>query len=146
MPARKARLLDTSTARGKHVQRRLEKEIVIWLATSGADERPNVVPVWFRWDGETFLIFSLPGQKVRDIEANPKVALHLNATPEGGDIVRIDATASRLRRHPPANKVPDYIRKYAPLIKDYHWTPESFAKDYSVVLRVRPTRFRVRDG
>jgi PPOX class probable F420-dependent enzyme len=146
MPAPKARLLDTTTDRGKHVQRRLEKEIVIWLATSGVDGRPHVVPVWFRWDGDSFLIFSLPGQKVRDIEANPKVALHLNATPEGGDVVRIDGTAARLRRHPPAHKVPDYIRKYATLIKNYHWTPESFAKDYNVVLRVRPTRFRLRGG
>jgi PPOX class probable F420-dependent enzyme len=146
MPARKVRLLDTTTDRGKHVQRRLEKEIIIWLATSGVEGRPHVVPVWFRWDGDSFLIYSLPGQKVRDIEANPKVALHLNATPEGGDVVRIDGTAAKLRRHPPAHQVPDYIRKYAALIKNYHWTPESFAKDYSVVLRVRPTRFRFRAG
>lgn len=142
MPARKARLLDTTTARGKEVQRRLEREIVIWLATSGAEGRPHVVPVWFLWDGDSFLVYSLPGQKVRDIEANALVALHLNSNPEGGDVVRIDATAARLRRHPPAHKVPDYIRKYAVLIKSYGWTPESFAKDYNVVLRVRPTRFR----
>ncbi|HEV2033320.1 MAG TPA: TIGR03667 family PPOX class F420-dependent oxidoreductase [Candidatus Dormibacteraeota bacterium] len=142
MPARKPALLDTSTTRGKHVQRRLQKEIIIWLATGGAEGRPHAVPVWFWWDGDSFLIYSLPGQKVRDIEANPKVALHFNATSEGGDVVRIDGTAARLRRHPPADKVPDYVRKYAALIKGYHWTPESFAKDYNVVLRIRPTRFR----
>jgi PPOX class probable F420-dependent enzyme len=142
MPARTRALLDTSTTRGKHVQRRLEKEIIIWLATIGAEGQPHVVPVWFWWDGDSFLIYSLPGQKVRDIEANSKVALHLNATPDGGDVVRIDGNAARLRRHPPAHEVPDYIRKYAALIKDYHWTPESFAQDYKVVLRIRPTRFR----
>ncbi len=142
MPAPKTRLLDTTTDRGKHVQRRLESEIVIWLATSGPAGRPHAVPVWFWWDGDTFLVYSLPGQKVHDIEANSKVALHLNATPEGGDVVRIDGTAERLRRHPTADNIPDYIGKYAALIKKYHWTPESFAKDYSVVLRIRPTRFR----
>jgi PPOX class probable F420-dependent enzyme len=142
MPARKARLLDTTTARGKHIQRRLEKEIVIWLATSGAEGRAHVVPVWFLWDGDSFLVYSLPGQKVRDIEANPLVAMHLNSNAEGGDIVRIDGTAARLRRYPAAHKVPDYVRKYAALIKSYGWTAESFAKDYHVVLRVRPTRFR----
>jgi PPOX class probable F420-dependent enzyme len=142
MPARKARPLDTTTDRGKHVQRRLESEIIIWLATLGTEGTPHAVPVWFWWDGDSFLIYSLPGQKVRDIEANPNVALHLNTTPEGGGVVRIDATATRLRRHPPADNMPDYIRKYAPLISKYHWTPEGFAKDYNVVLRIRPTRYR----
>jgi PPOX class probable F420-dependent enzyme len=142
MPTRKARLLDTTTARGKHIQRRLEKEIVIWLATSGAEGRAHVVPVWFLWDGDSLLVYSLPGQKVRDMEANPLVAMHLNSNAEGGDIVRIDGTAARLRRYPAAHKVPDYVRKYAALIKSYGWTAESFAKDYHVVLRVRPTRFR----
>jgi PPOX class probable F420-dependent enzyme len=145
MPTRKPALLDTSTARGKHVQRRLERETIIWLATAGAEGRPHVVPVWFWWDGDSFLIYSLPGQKVRDVEANSQVALHFNATSEGGDVVRIDGTAARLRRHPPAHKVPDYVRKYAALIKGYGWTPESFARDYNVVLRIRPTRFRLAD-
>ena len=142
MAASKRSLLDTSTPAGKRVQRRLEKEIIIWLATSGAEGRPHAVPVWFWWDGKSFLIYSLPGRKVSDIEANPKVALHLNTTPEGGQVVRIDGTAARLNRYPPAHKVPDYVRKYAPLIKSNHWTPESFSKDYSVALRIRPTRFR----
>jgi PPOX class probable F420-dependent enzyme len=142
MAASKRSPLDTNTPAGKRVQRRLEKEIIIWLATSGAEGRPHAVPVWFWWDGKSFLIYSLPGQKVRDIEANPKVALHLNTTPEGGQVVRIEGTAARLGRYPLAHKVPDYIRKYAPLIKSYHWTSESFSNDYNVALRIRPTRFR----
>jgi PPOX class probable F420-dependent enzyme len=142
MATRKPRLLDTTTARGKQIQRRLGKEIVIWLATSGAEGQPHMVPVWFLWDGESFLIYSLPGQKVRDIEANPKVAMHLNSDPEGGDVVRVDGTAARMRRYPPAYRVPAYVRKYAALIKEYGWTPVSFSKDYNVVLRVRATRFR----
>jgi PPOX class probable F420-dependent enzyme len=139
---RKNLSLDTSTPAGKRVESRLRKEIIIWLATSGSEGRPHAVPVWFWWDGKSFLIYSVPGQKVRDIEANPKVALHLNTTPEGGDVVRIDGTGARLGRYPLAHKVPDYIRKYAPLIKSYHWTPESFSKDYHVALRIRPTHFR----
>jgi len=88
MAARKRSLLDTSTAKGKHVERRLNKEIVIWLATSGTEGRPRAVPVWFQWDGDSFLVYSVPGQKVNDIEANPKVQLHLNTGPEGEDVVR----------------------------------------------------------
>jgi hypothetical protein len=57
-------------------------------------------------------------------------------------VVRIDGEAKRLRRQPPAYKVPEYIRKYATLIKSYGWTKESFSQDYSIAIRVRPTRFR----
>jgi PPOX class probable F420-dependent enzyme len=142
MAAPKRLLIDATTRTGKRVQSRLQKEIVVWLATSGPEGRPHAVPVWFWWDGESFLIYSLPGQKVNDIEANPKVTLHLNTTPDGGEVVRIDGDAKRLGSHPLAHKMPHYVRKYASLIKGYGWTPESFARQYNVVLRVRPTRLR----
>jgi PPOX class probable F420-dependent enzyme len=80
---------------------------------------------------------------VRDIEANPRVTLHFNTTPDGGDVVRIDGVAKRVRSQPLAYKVPKYIRKYAALIKSYGWKPEGFSRDYHVALRVRPTRFRL---
>jgi PPOX class probable F420-dependent enzyme len=142
MATRKRLRLDTTTPIGKRVQRRLEKEVIIWLATSGAEGRPHAVPVWFWWDGKSFLIYSLPGQKVNDIEANPKVTLHLNTSPDGGDVVRFDGDAKRLRRQPLAHKVPTYVRKYSALIQEYSWTPESFAKLYHVALRIVPTRLR----
>jgi PPOX class probable F420-dependent enzyme len=142
MAARKRPLLDITTPAGKRVQSRLQKDIVIWLATVGIDGRPHAVPVWFWWDGESFLIYSVPGQKVKDIDANPDVTLHLNTTPDGGEVVRVDGVAKPIRRHAPAYKVPLYIRKYAALIKNNGWTPESFSREYHVVLRVRPSRFR----
>ena len=142
MAARKKPLLDTSTSQGKAVQKRLEKELIIWLATCGPDGQPHSVPVWFLWDGKSFLIYSVPGQKVNDIAANSKVQLHLNTTPDGDDVVRIDGDATRLKRHPLADRVPTYIRKYARLIKGYDWKPEGFARQYHVALRVKPTRLR----
>jgi PPOX class probable F420-dependent enzyme len=145
MATRKRSLLDTSTAKGKHVERRLKKEIVIWLATSDAEGSPHAVPVWFKWDGDSFLVYSVPGQKVKDIEANPRVQLHLNTGPEGEDVVRIEGDARRLRRHLPAYKVPDYMRKYRALVKSYGWTPESFSSQYHIALRIRPTKIRIAD-
>jgi PPOX class probable F420-dependent enzyme len=135
-------LIDTSTAQGKAVKRRLEKDLIIWLATVGRDGMPHAVPVWFLWDGKSFLIYSLPGQKVNDIEANPKVQLHFNTTPDGDDVVRFDAEATRLKRYPLAHKMPIYVRKYARLIKGYDWDPEGFARKYHVAIRVKPTRLR----
>jgi PPOX class probable F420-dependent enzyme len=142
MAARKKPWLDKTSAQGKRVQKRLEKELIIWLATCGSDGRPHAVPVWFLWDGKTFLIYSLPGQKVNDIEVNSKVQLHLNTTPDGDEVVRIEGDASRLKRYPLAHRVPSYVRKYARLIKSYEWEPEGFARQYHIALRVQPTRLR----
>lgn len=135
-----SQLLDNS-ARGKHIQSRLKREIVIWLATTNPDLRPLVVPVWFLFEDDKFLIYSLPGQKVRNIERNGSVSMHLNSTSDGGDIVRIQGTAQLVKRQPPAHKVPAYIRKYASLIKSYGWTPQTFSVDYHVAVRVRATKF-----
>jgi PPOX class probable F420-dependent enzyme len=126
----------------KHALSRLKKEIVVWLATTNPDGGPLVVPVWFWFDGKTFLIYSIPGRKVRNIERNPLVALHLNSNPEGGDVVRVTGKAQLLKRQPPASKVPAYTGKYRSLIKSYGWTPESFSADYRIPIRVRPTQFR----
>ena len=125
----------------KHAQSRLKKDLVIWLATCGRDGSPHAVPVWFWWDGKMFLIYSVPGQKVRDIEANPNVVLHLNTDPEGEDVVRVDGKARIDPKQPPAYKVASYVRKYRDLIKGFDWTPKVFSEQYHVAIRVRPTRF-----
>jgi PPOX class probable F420-dependent enzyme len=125
---------------GSRLRSRLRKEVVVWLATAGRRGRPHVVPVWFWWDGPTFLVYSVPGQKVRDIEANPKVQLHLNSDPEGGDVARFDAIARVATGEPPAFRVPAYVRKYRALIRSYGWTPKGFSEQYSVPLRITPTR------
>ena len=123
-----------------HARSRLRKEIVIWLATTGLDGHPHVVPVWFWWDGATFLVYSIPGQKVRDIRANSAVQLHLNSDPEGGDVVRIAGTARLVPGQAPAFKVPAYVRKYRSSIRENGWTPKEFSDQYHVAILIRPTR------
>jgi PPOX class probable F420-dependent enzyme len=125
----------------KHVQTRLKRELVIWLVTVGRDGRPHAVPVWFWWDGTSFLIYSVPGQKVRDIEANPNVALHLNSDLVGDEVVRIDGTAKVDPKQAPAYKVPNYVRKYREQIQGLDWTPKVFSEKYHFAIRVRPNRF-----
>jgi len=124
-----------------HKRSRLRGELAIWLATAGRDGRPHVVPVWFWWDGDSFLVYSMPGQKVRDIEANPKVQLHLNSDPEGEDVLRFDGTARIAGDQIAAYKVPAYVRKYRELIKSYGWTPKVFSALYPIAIRIQPTRF-----
>ncbi len=125
----------------KHAVTRLKRELVIWLATVGRDGHPHVVPVWFWWDGKSLLIYAVPGQKVRDIQANPNVALHLNSDPAGEDVVRVDGTAKIDAKHPPASKVVGYLRKYREQLRGIGMTPQEFSEQYQHAIRIRPTRF-----
>ena len=43
---------------------------------------------------------------------------------------------------PPAHELPDYIDKYGAFIARNTWTPESFAADYSVPLRIEADKLR----
>jgi PPOX class probable F420-dependent enzyme len=121
-------------------ERRLDREPIIWLTTVGADGHPHAVPVWFWWDGKSFLIYSVPGRKVRDIRGNPNVELHLNTDRTGDKLVMVDGKAKVVRNQPPANRVSKYITKYRERIRGYGWTPKSFAEQYRVAIRVTPTR------
>ena len=125
----------------KHEVTRLRRDLVIWIVTVGRGGHPHAVPVWFWWDGESFLIYAVPGQKVRDIQSNPNVALHLNTDPVGDDVVRIDGTAMIDPKHPPATKVVGYLRKYREHIQGIGMTPQEFAEQYHHAIRVQPTRF-----
>ena len=100
------------------------------------------MPVWFLWDGESILVYSQPDTpKLRNIAANPRVALHLNDDGRGSDIVTVAGRAA-VSDDPPADRVPAYIEKYRELIAENSWTPESFAADYRVPIRIVPRRVR----
>lgn len=124
----------------RHTESRLKRDLVVWLVTAGKDGLPHAVPVWFWWDGKTFLIYAMPGQKARNVRENPYVELHLNSDPVGGDLVRIEGRATILRNQP-ADKVPGYMRKYGDSIKDLGMTPQQFSEEYDIPIRIRPTRF-----
>lgn len=123
----------------RHVQSRLKKEPVIWLVTATRDGRPQAVPVWFLWDGKSFLLYAQPGRKVDHIRANPHVELHLNEIDD--DIVRASGFAT-IGTRPQAHTVPAYVRKYGAQIKGFGWTNEEFSRRYPNVIRVRRLRFR----
>ena len=102
------------------------------------------MPVWFLWDGATFLIYSQPDQaKLRNIRSNSRVALKLNSDAVGDEIVRIEGTAEIVEEEPPATKIPEYVEKYRPGIARPGSDPERFAQAYSVPIRVTPARWTV---
>jgi PPOX class probable F420-dependent enzyme len=121
--------------------KRLREEAIIWLTTVRADGQPQPVPVWFLWDDRTFLIYSRPNQqKLRNIAHNPRVALNLNSDERGGHVLRIEGRAEIDRQAPPATEVAALVEKYREAIARIGMEPDSFARAYSVAIRVTPTR------
>jgi PPOX class probable F420-dependent enzyme len=137
-------MLDTTTEAGSRADQRLREEGIIWLTAVRSDGQPQSVPVWFLWDGETFHIYSQPDQqKLENIGANPHVGLHLNSSARGGDVVRVEGTAEILDDFPPATEVGEYVEEYRECIARIGFEPDSFARAYSVALRVTPARWQV---
>jgi PPOX class probable F420-dependent enzyme len=137
-------VLDPSMQGHDRAESRLRSEPIIWLTTVRADGQAQATPVWFLWDGETFLLYSQPdAQKVRNLAANPKVALHLDDDGSGGDVVTVEGTATVEPDTPRADRVDGYLTKYQAAIDALGYEPGPFARTYSTAIRVRPTRVRV---
>src|SRR5512139_3292697 len=129
-------MIDLTNKFGRKVKRHLRQEYVVWLTTTGSDLSPQPRPVWFIWDGVSFLIFSQPhAHKVQHVAAHPRVALHFN-TDETGDqnVIIFVGEAAIDTTVPPAHKVRAYFRKYRAGIAALGMTPEEFSREYSVAI------------
>ena len=136
-------LLEPDDPKHMAVDRRLRTEIALWLTTVTADGQPQSTPIWFAWDGETILFYSQPGRpKLANIAANPKVSLHLVGDTEAEDVVTFEGVAALDPSALPSDQVPAFNR-YRGLIARFGSTPAGMAADYSVAVRVAPTRVRV---
>ena len=136
--------IDTRSEFGARAARRLEDELIYWLVTVGPDGTPQPSPVWALWDEDrTFLVYSRSDTpKLRNIVACPRVALHLDGDGKGGDIVIVTGDARIDPAAPPADRVPAYVTKYKEGMRRIGMTPESFARAYSVAIRITPARLR----
>jgi PPOX class probable F420-dependent enzyme len=129
-----------------HADERLRREVIVWLTTMRADGQPQSSPVWFLWDGRTFLVYSLPAsQKVPNIRRNAKVSLHLGDDGVGSDIVSIEGLATTGEDEPSIMDVPEYIEKYRDLVAALGYESGEFSRAYSVAIRITPTRWRIAD-
>ncbi|MBA2299735.1 MAG: pyridoxamine 5'-phosphate oxidase family protein, partial [Chloroflexi bacterium] len=76
-----------------HLDERLQAAIVYWLATSGPGGTPRVRPVDGLWHAGVLYIGGSPETRwARDIQENPRVAVHLD---DGSDVVILEGTAER---------------------------------------------------
>lgn len=113
------------------------------LATLNADGSPNVVPVWFEWDGQTAVLFtSRTSSKVRRIARDARVALSVEepvgvseawVTIEG--VASIEPGGMELARRLAARYYSP--RRATAALESWEKQAESW-----VVVRVTPTRVR----
>ncbi len=136
-------MLDTTTPKGAHAAHRLRAERIAWLTTVAPDGTPQTSPIWFLWDGDEFLVYSLESARVRNIENRSRVSINLDGNGLGGDIVIAEGEARIDRDAPSAAENEAYLAKYRPVMDGYGWTPEWFAEHYPVPIYVTATRYRI---
>ncbi|MEO8510903.1 MAG: pyridoxamine 5'-phosphate oxidase family protein [Chloroflexota bacterium] len=128
-------------------EKRLRTEPVVWLSTIDAQGFPHIVPVWFVWDGEAFVVFSKPhARKVQAIRRQARVALALGEPCDDFDVQLIEghatvlpATTAQLLRDAAIGR--EHARKYAAQLFALGIDAAEYAATYSAVVRVEPTRF-----
>jgi PPOX class probable F420-dependent enzyme len=128
---------------GETVARRLREDIVMWLTTVGANGTPQPNPVWFIWDGESLLTYHRPdAHRIVHIRERPRVSVNFDGNRKGGDILVITGDARPAPDAPPPDQHPAYVDKYRDRMVRVWGSPEGFAKEYPVPIRIHPTRFR----
>ena len=69
---------------------RLEAAIVYWLATTGADGAPHLIPIWGAWVGDRWYVEGGPTRWQRNLRENPQMAIHVEF---GDEVVIVEGTA-----------------------------------------------------
>jgi PPOX class probable F420-dependent enzyme len=136
--------IDTTTDLGARAAARLGDEQVLWLVTVDPHGTPQPTPVWFRWDGaDEVVVKSQPRTaKLRNVRGNDRVAVHLNSTRSGDDVVVLTGTAAIDDDGLSPQERTAYDAKYDEGIRGLGMTPDGFHEDYSVTVRVRLERLR----
>jgi PPOX class probable F420-dependent enzyme len=121
---------------------RLENEQVAWIGSNGRDGYPHSVPVWFLWLGDRAVVLSQPETaKARNLRADPKVLLHLEAGADGEQlaVLRGAATVSDDAGPAWADRIGDrYREKYDEWMQRLDLTVETMFSSYSTVIEVVP--------
>ena len=133
---------DASNGVHARVLARLASEQVVWIGTNGRDGYPHAVPVWFLWLGDRALVLSEPRTaKVRNLEADPKVLLHLEAGADGEQLAVLRGTAALSPGAGPewADRIgAEYGAKYDEWMLRLGLTTETMFARYSTVIEVVP--------
>jgi F420H(2)-dependent biliverdin reductase len=93
-------------ARWRTIEARLSREMTIWIATTRADGRPHLTPVWYVWlDEKVYIATGTDTQKFANLRNNQQVAL---ALPDTESVIIIEGEAHAAER-PVTEKLADFF-------------------------------------
>ncbi|MEU6644127.1 pyridoxamine 5'-phosphate oxidase family protein [Saccharomonospora sp. NPDC046836] len=104
----------------------MRNEHEIWLTTVRSDGQPQASAVGFLWAGAELLILTDPhSQKIRNLNGNPKVALHLDIDrhSEQGGVVTLEGLAMLDAAPLSSDERTTYAQKYTDEIRAAELTP-----------------------
>jgi PPOX class probable F420-dependent enzyme len=122
----------------------LSADAVAWLTTVAADGRPQSSVISFLRDGATIFFYSQPDTpKLRNIARSPLVSFHLQSDSFGDHLLIIEGVAEVDPTIPPSDVHDAYRTKYREPLAHWDMDEAKTAADFSVPVRIRPTRVRV---
>lgn len=123
--------LDRPMTLDPQVERRLQTEQNLWLATVRPDGTPHLVPIWFVWvTGKIYLCTGADSVKVRNLLQNPHVTIALE---DGNQPIVIEGLAQ------PIGTVPKPV--IAAFQKKFDWNISTDG-EYNQVIEIEPQRIR----
>ena len=134
--------LDPADPNHARALERLQTDIVLWLTTVSPELAPQPSAVWFWWDSETLLVYSGGSARIKNIAANPRVAIHFNTDVYGDDISILYGLAAADPNAPPAKEVSGYRERYDQRVSLLGMDWDSFSSHYHLPIRIRLTGYR----
>ncbi len=93
------------------VERRLQAESNIWVATVRPDGRPHLTPTWFAWHaGKAYICIDPASVKAHNLAHNPRIAMALE---DGSQPIMFEGTARPVDgADRPQGALDEFKRKY----------------------------------
>ena len=113
------------------IERRLQTEQNLWLATVRPNGTPHLVPIWFVWvAGKIYVCTGIDSVKARNVRQNPQVSIALE---DGSHPIVIEGRAQPIGQAESA-VVDAFQRKY-----DWDITTDD---TYTEVIEIEPEKIR----
>jgi len=136
-------VFDSGSPADAHALARLAVDKIGWLTSVTPAGQPQTFPVWFLWeDGEVLVYSSSKAKRNANLEAHPRVSFHLEGDGDGGDLVILEGTARIDDATPAPDQHAAYMAKYRGAMIDDVGSVERFLAEYTVPVRITPTRGR----
>ena len=121
----------------------LETDVVAWLTTVAANGTPQSSPITL-WDGPTIFFYSKPDTpKLRNLARSPRVSFTLRSDEYADHALIVEGDAAIDPSIEPSDVHPTYRAKYAAPLAHWDMDEAQTAVDFSVPVRITPTRVRI---